>query len=290
MVVLAFSTVAFRVISITRKDNAVAKTKSVHFAPTIVTVHTIWQSKQEVRDKRASYARVLIQKHFSERQRIVPADAPFVPSRDEQGGPELFEEPAAEIIPSREAFRVISITRKDNAVAKTKSVHFAPTIVTVHTIWQSKQEVQDKRASYARVLIQKHFSECQRIVPADAPFVPSRDEELVEEPAAEIILPTGEIQADELIHDQDGVQTEDKPSAGSLVQGLEFFVDNEGKQRRRSTRNKSQSDCSESGHAATSIGQGCLELVDCSLVQGLEEFIDDKGRKRRRSTRKRSKV
>ena len=78
--------------------------------------------------------------------------------------------------------------------------------------------------------------------------------------------------------------------AGSLVQGLEFFVDNEGKQRRRSTRNKSQSDCSESGHAATSIGQGCLELVDCSLVQGLEEFIDDKGRQRRRSTRKRSKV
>ena len=79
--------------------------------------------------------------------------------------------------------------------------------------------------------------------------------------------------------------------AGSLVQGLEFFVDNEGKQRRRSTRNKSQSDCSESaGHAATSIEQGCLELVDCSLVQGLEEFIDDKGRKRRRSTRKRSKV
>ncbi len=78
--------------------------------------------------------------------------------------------------------------------------------------------------------------------------------------------------------------------AGSLVQGLEFFVDNEGKQRRRSTRNKSQSDCSESGHAATSIGQGCLELVDCSLVQGLEEFIDDKGRNRRRSTRKRSKV
>jgi hypothetical protein len=162
------------------------------------------------------------------------------------------------------AFRVISITRKDNAVAKTKSVHFAPTIVTVHTIWQSKQEVQDKRASYARVLIQKHFSECQRIVPADAPFVPSRDEqggpELVEEPAAEIILPTGEIQADELIHDQDGVQTEDKPSAGSLVQGLEFFVDNEGKQRRRSTRNKSQSDCSEPGHAATSIKQPCSLL------------------------------
>jgi hypothetical protein len=188
------------------------------------------------------------------------------------------------------AFRVISITRKDNAVAKTKSVHFAPTIVTVHTIWQSKQEVQDKRASYARVLIQKHFSECQRIVPADAPFVPPRDEELFEEPAAEIILPTGEIQADELIHDQDGVQTEDKPSAGSLVQGLEFFVDNEGKQRRRSTRNKSQSDCSEPGHAVTSIEQGCLELVDCSLVQGLEEFIDDKGRERRRSTRKRSKV
>ena len=131
MVVLAFSTVAFRVISITRKDNAVAKTKSVHFAPTIVTVHTIWQSKQEVQDKRASYARVLIQKHFSECQRIVPADAPFVPSRDEQGGPELFEEPAAEIIPSREAFRVISITRKDNAVAKMNALLFCNGIVFV---------------------------------------------------------------------------------------------------------------------------------------------------------------
>jgi hypothetical protein len=46
-------------------------------------------------------------------------------------------------------------------------------ISTVHTIWQSKQEVRDKRASYARVSILMYFSECQRIVPADAPFLPT---------------------------------------------------------------------------------------------------------------------
>jgi hypothetical protein len=36
---------------------------------------------------------------------------------------------------------VISIMRKDNATAKNERVHFAPTISTVHTIYQSKQEV-----------------------------------------------------------------------------------------------------------------------------------------------------
>jgi hypothetical protein len=62
--------------------------------------------------------------------------------------------------------------------------------------------------------------------------------ELVEEPAAgEIILPR-EVQADELIHDQDGVQ-EDKP-AGSLVQGLEEFIDDKGRKIRKSTRKRSK--------------------------------------------------
>jgi hypothetical protein len=79
----------------------------------VSTVRTIWQSKQEVRDKCASYARLSILRYFSECQRIVPADAPFVPPRDEQGGPELVEEPAAEIILPREAQRVISITHKN---------------------------------------------------------------------------------------------------------------------------------------------------------------------------------
>jgi hypothetical protein len=91
-----------------RKDNAPAKKKKVHFAPTISTVHTIYQSKQEVRDNRATYARVSILRYFSECQRIVPADAPFVPPRGKQGGPELVVEPAAGKIKKR--------------------VHFSPTI------------------------------------------------------------------------------------------------------------------------------------------------------------------
>ena len=90
------STVAFRVISITRKDNAPAKKKRVHFAPMIVTVRTIYQSK--LLDNRATYPLVSILRYFSVCQRIVPTDAPFVPPRDEQGGPELVEEPAAEIL------------------------------------------------------------------------------------------------------------------------------------------------------------------------------------------------
>ncbi len=39
--------------------------------------------------------------HFSEWQPLVPADDPYVP-RNEQGGPELVEEPAGEIILQRE--------------------------------------------------------------------------------------------------------------------------------------------------------------------------------------------
>ena len=109
MVVLALSTVAFRMISIMRKDNAPAKKKKVHFAPMIVTVRTIYQSKQEVRDNRATYAHVSILRYFSEEcQRIVPADAPFVPPRGKQGGPKLVVEPAAGEIKKR--------------------VHFSPTI------------------------------------------------------------------------------------------------------------------------------------------------------------------
>ena len=92
-----------------RKDNAPAKKKKVHFAPMIVTVRTIYQSKQEqVRDNRATYALVSILRYFSECQRIVPADAPFVPPRGKQGGPELVVEPAAGKIKKR--------------------VHFSPTI------------------------------------------------------------------------------------------------------------------------------------------------------------------
>ena len=52
-----------------------------------------------------------------------------------------------------------------------------------------------------------YFSQCQRIVPADEPFVRPRgkqgDPELVEEPAVGgilLILPR-EVQVDELIHD-----------------------------------------------------------------------------------------
>ena len=104
MVVLALSTVAFRVISITRKDNAPAKKKRVHFAPMIVTVRTIYQSKQEVRDNRATYARVSILRYFSECQRIIPADAPFVPLRGKQGGPKLVVDPAAGEIKKRVHF------------------------------------------------------------------------------------------------------------------------------------------------------------------------------------------
>jgi hypothetical protein len=44
---------------------------------------------------------------------------------------------------------------------KNKRVHFAPTISSVHTIYQSKQEVQDKGATYACVSILMYFSECQ---------------------------------------------------------------------------------------------------------------------------------
>jgi hypothetical protein len=47
MVVLALSTVAFRMISIMRKDNAPAKKKKVHFAPMIVTVRTIDHAQRQ---------------------------------------------------------------------------------------------------------------------------------------------------------------------------------------------------------------------------------------------------
>jgi len=262
MVVLALSTVAFRMISITRKEgNAPAKKKRVHFAPTISTVHTIWQSKQEVWDNRATYARVSILRYFSEEcQRIVPADAPFVRPRGKQGGPELAVEPAAgkiqkrvhfsptistvhriyqsnqEVRDKRASYAHVSTLRYfsecqrivpadepfvrprgkqggpelvvEPAAGKIqKRVHFSPTISTVHRIYQSNQEVRDKRASYARVSTLIYFSQCQRIVPADEPFVRPRgkqgDPELVEEPAVGgilLILPR-EVQVDELIHD-----------------------------------------------------------------------------------------
>ena len=105
--------------------------------------------------------------------------------------------------------------------------------------------MRDKRSSYAHVSTLIYFSQCQRIVPADEPFVRPRgkqgDPELVEEPAVGgilLILPR-EVQVDELIHDQCGVQ-EDKPSAGSLVQGLKEFIDDKGRKRKRSTRKRSK--------------------------------------------------
>ena len=155
----------------------------------------------------------------------MPADAQFVPPRGKQGGPKLVVEPAAGEIKKR--------------------VHFSPTISTVHRIYQSKQEVRDNRATYERVSTLIYFSQCQRIVPADAPCVPPRGKQggpkLVEEPAVGeilLILPR-EVQVDELIHDQCGVQ-EDKPSAGSLVQGLKEFIDDKGRKRKRSTRKRSK--------------------------------------------------
>ena len=54
------------------------------------------------------------------------------------------------------------------------------------------------------------------------------------------------------IYRKSGVQEQDKPPGSLVQQGLEVFVDNEG----------SESDCSEPGYAATSIEQGCSELVE----------------------------
>ena len=72
-----------------------------------------------MRDKRSSYAHVSTLIYFSQCQRIVPADEPFVRPRGKQGGPELAVEPAAGKIQKR--------------------VHFSPTISTVHTQNLSEQ-------------------------------------------------------------------------------------------------------------------------------------------------------
>ena len=60
-----------------RNDNADTR-KRVWFAPTI-TICTIQQNKQEMRDNRASYARVSLLIYISEVHPIVPADDPYVP-------------------------------------------------------------------------------------------------------------------------------------------------------------------------------------------------------------------